>query len=242
MDSATRELAKAYLQELDAKLVNVKPSGKKVTVQFNPETVKVSFANQLQPSGDQTNGNASKQFVGSGTTKLNVLLWFDVTAPVSESATPGVGTVPGQPVDDVRKLTKDVAHFITPQKDPENPEKNLPPGVRFVWGSFQFDGLMESLEESLEFFSHDGKPLRASVTISLTQQKIQFAFTDPAPGPGTSPLSKASGRATFQGMADLRGKGTQWQQLAELNNIENPRFLQPGQLVNLNVKPPRIGV
>ena len=166
MDSATRELAKAYLQELDAKLIDVKPSGKKVTVQFNPETVKVSFANQLQPSGDQTNGNASKQFVGSGTTKLNVQLWFDVTAPVFESATPGAGTMPGQPVDDVRKLTKDVAHFITPQKDPENPEKNLPPGVRFVWGSFQFDGMMESLEESLEFFSHDGKPLRASVTIS----------------------------------------------------------------------------
>jgi hypothetical protein len=84
--------------------------------------------------------------------------------------------------------------------------------------------------------------LRASVTISLTQQKIQFAFKDPAPGPGTSPFSKASGRATFQGMADLRGKGAQWQQLAELNNIENPRFLQPGQLVNLSVKRPRFSV
>lgn len=233
MESSTRNLAKAYLQELDPKLE--KPSGKKVTVQFNPETIKVSYSNQLQPSGDQTNGNASKQFVGAGTTKLNVQLWFDVTAPVSESSTPGAGTTPGQSVDDVRKLTKEVAHFITSQKE----LGNLPPGVRFVWGSFQFDGMMESLEESLEFFSHDGKPLRASVTINLTQQKIQFAFADPASSPGTSPLSKASGRATFQGMADLRGKGAQWQQLAELNSIENPRFLQPGQLVNLNVKPPR---
>lgn len=240
MESPTRELAKAYLQELDPKLEHEKPSGKKVTVQFNPETIKVSYSNQLQPSGDQTNGNASKQFVGSGTTKLNVQLWFDITAPVSDSARP-TGTVPGQPVDDVRKLTKEVAYFITPQKDPDDPKKNLPPGVRFVWGSFQFDGMMESLEESLEFFSYDGKPLRASITISLTQQKIQFAFKE-TKSSGTTPLSKASGKATFQGMADLRGKGAQWQQLAELNNIENPRFLQPGQLVNLNVKPPRMSV
>jgi hypothetical protein len=239
MDSATRELAKAYLQELDAKLEHEKPSGKKVTVQFNPETIKVSYSNQLQPSGDQTNGNAAKQFVGAGTTKLNVQLWFDITAPVSEAATPA-GAVPGQSVDDVRKLTKEVAHFITPQKDPDDPKKNLPPGVRFVWGSFQFDGMMESLEESLEFFSYDGKPLRASVTVSLTQQKIQFAFAETKPRSGTTSLSKASGNATFQGMADLRGKGAQWQQLAELNSIENPRFLQPGQFVNLNVKLPRI--
>ena len=237
MESPTRELAKAYLQELDSKLEHEKRPEKKVTVQFNPETIKVSYSNQLQPSGDQANGNASRQFVGTGTTKLNVQLWFDVTAPVSESSTPGSGTVPGQSIDDVRKLTKEVAHFITPQND-----THLPPGVRFIWGSFQFDGMMESLEESLEFFSHDGKPLRASVTISLTQQKIQFAFHEQASGPGRTPLSKASGKATFQGMAEQRGKGAQWQQLAELNNIENPRLLQPGQFVNLNVKPPRISV
>ena len=53
-----------------------------MTVQFNPETLKVSFANQIQtPSGagDQS-GTPARQFVGAGTTKLALQLWFDVTA------------------------------------------------------------------------------------------------------------------------------------------------------------------
>ena len=52
------ELAKAQLIELDADFKNEKPGGQKVSVQFNPETLKVSFANQLvQPQGgDQAAG------------------------------------------------------------------------------------------------------------------------------------------------------------------------------------------
>ena len=75
-------------------------------------------------------------------------------------------------MDDVRKLTQKVAYFITPQKRRRIRSKLVPPGVRFLWGSFQFDGIMESLEESLEFFSPEGKPLRASIDAHLSQQKI----------------------------------------------------------------------
>src|SRR5436309_13162081 len=184
-------LAKAELHEVDSDFKHDKPGGKKVKVQFNPETLKVSFANQVQtPSGggDQK-GTPSMQFVGAGTTKLSVQLWFDVNAP------------DGQGVDDVRKLTQQVAYFITPNEQSEG--KFLPPAVRFLWGSFQFDGIMDSMEESLEFFSSEGRPLRAGVTFSLSQQKIQkFAFgkaeQPPAGGggvggtaAGTTPLTPA---------------------------------------------------
>ena len=53
-----------------------------VTVQFNPETLKVTFANQIvqgSGAGDQR-GSPARQFVGAGTTKLSLQLWFDVTA------------------------------------------------------------------------------------------------------------------------------------------------------------------
>src|SRR5438093_758847 len=71
-----------------------------------------------------TRGTSATQFVGKGTTKLSVQLWFDVTSvqPSGEAAT------------DVRELTKKVAFFITPKPAPEDPTKNVPPGVRFVWG------------------------------------------------------------------------------------------------------------
>ena len=58
---------------------------------------------------------------------------------------------------------------------------------------------MESLEESLEFFSTDGIPLRASMTMNLSQQKIdQYKFPKDVrartPLPGTRPLTAAPAR------------------------------------------------
>jgi hypothetical protein len=231
-------IAKAELREL-------MPSGQvsddnRVAVQFNPETLKVSFANQVVPpanagTGTDQRGTASTQFVGKGTTKLNVQLWFDVTsAPYEEAGS----------TSDVRELTKKVAFFITPKDAPNDPDTKIPPGVRFVWGSFQFDGIMESLEESLEFFSPEGVPLRASLTMSLTQQSIQFAFAEPGaaargagPGgraPGTAPMTQAPAGATLPGLAAAQGLGGNWQAIGRANGIENPRFLAPGLFIDFN--------
>jgi len=167
-------------------------------------------------------------------------LWFDVNAPQPE----------GSNETDVRKLTQKVAYFITPQATQDDPPKYYPPAVRFVWGSFQFDGMVDSVEESLEFFSSEGVPLRASVALSLSQQKItEFVFrpTNSPPGTGgpngaasgTRPLSQATAGASLQAMASAAGKGD-WQAIATANGIENPRLLQPGQLIDLNVSAPTI--
>src|SRR6266852_1519381 len=235
-------LAKAELHELQANSEKDLPGGQKVKVQFNPETLKVSFTNQIvTPSGggDQR-GTPSMQFVGAGTTKLSVQLWFDVNAPLAEGE---------EKVNDVRKLTQKVDYFITPKQDEKDKNKFIPPSTRFLWGSFQFDGIMDSLEESLEFFSSEGEPLRASVTFSLSQQKIQkFVFRDvPAPpggggvggaAAGTTPLTSAPAGSTLQGLAANAGMGSNWQAIASADGVENPRLLQPGQLINMNINVP----
>jgi len=230
------KLEKAELRQLNEKFeLEINPE-RNAKVQFNPESLKVSFANQLQtPSGagDQR-GTPARQFVGAGTTKLTLTLWFDVTAELPES---------DSQINDVRRLTQRVAYFITPVKEGD---KFLPPAVRFIWGSFQFDGLMESLEESLEFFSNDGRPLRASMTLNMSQQKItEFAFRSTNPGsappsPGARKLTQAPAGSTLPGMAASQGKGDDWQSIAAANNIENPRQLQPGQLIDMNVKKPSL--
>lgn len=244
------KIVKAELRELDSKGNETHAHG--VVVQFNPETLKVSFANQIVPptgKGADKRGTSAIQYVGKGTTKLNVQLWFDVSGVLPESQAR---------VSDVRVLTQQVAYFITPTKELQ-PGQSLPPGVRFVWGTFKFDGIMESLEESLEFFSADGVPLRASVTMSLTQQGIQFAFEKQDPkkdgataaaaaaaaksgagpaseGPaGTKPLAQARAGDTLQALASGIGKGNSWRAIAAANGIENPRLLSPGQLINLDV-------
>ena len=224
-------LEKAELIEIDADQFVINPD-KRTKVQFNPETLKVSFSNQLKTpdgGGDQT-GTAARQFVGAGVTKLSLQLWFDVTAPARDLPE----------VNDVRKLTSRVAYFITPREVSKGSKKMVPPIVRFIWGSFQFDGMMDALEESLEMFSPDGRPLRAGVTLSLSQQRIQFMFFDEKKSlqmrrmgkAGTRPMAQASSGSTVQKMASDAGRPDDWQSIAAANGIENPRRLEPGQLVN----------
>lgn len=219
-------LAKAQLIELDQSFEKEKDGGRKVAVQFNPESLKVTFANQIvQPQGgDQAAGNSGRQFVGAGTTKLALQLWFDVTAMEKDA------------VDDVRRLTQDVVYFMTPQKSDQDPAKLAPPGIRFQWGSFLFDGMVEALEETLEFFSPEGKPLRAAIALTLSQQKIlvsTFEGDGKVPNrPGQTPLKSAKQGDSLQGMAGKDGK-QDWQGIAAANGIEDPLRMSPGQLVNL---------
>jgi len=235
-------LVKATLQELKPDFSDLKPGGSSVTVQFNPESLKVSYNNQIEtPSGPGSQkGNAGSLHVGTRTTKMTLTLWFDVTRSDTSAS-------------DVRTLTQGVLYFIRPKPATGQADKTIvPPAVRFSWGSFIFDGVVESVEETLDYWSADGKPLRSSLNLSLSQQIIQTfdagqgsAKTQaiaalalqgtPVQGQsaGTTPLTAASSGSTLQGLADVSGS-LDWQAVASANGIENPRFLQPGQLVNLN--------
>ncbi len=224
---------KAKLYELQKDFVHVKKGGMQVDIQFNPETLKLSYSNQSSSSNTDTVSNTKlKQFVGGGTTKLSLQLWFDVTVPLPKSK---------EGAKDVRQLTEDVIFFITV---PEGQKPPVPPGVCFAWGSFLFKGVVESLEESLEFFSQDGIPLRASISLSLSGQKPlrktprtaggSDAQAGPGSGtPGTVPLSSAPMGVTLQSLA--ASAGLDWRAIADANNIENPRLLPPGQSLNLNI-------
>jgi hypothetical protein len=138
-----------------------------------------------------------------------------------------------------------VLYFITPQPDPNDRTKFKVPLVSFVWGTFEFKGIVESMDESLEFFSPDGKPLRASMSLGLTKQEILAKIREPSGGQGAAAAANAAaaqGRAisqaragdTLQNMASSRGRGSSWQDIARGNGIEDPLRLQTGQFLDLN--------
>ncbi|GJH13047.1 LysM peptidoglycan-binding domain-containing protein [Caballeronia novacaledonica] len=245
---AEQNLGKAHLVELDEDLNNDLSGGKTVAVQFNPESLKLSFANQIQNSNtsntggtaaakggggaDQSSGTQGRQFIGAGTTKLSVQLWFDATQ-ASEGS---------DRVDDVRRLTQQVIYFIKGKPAKSDASKFLPPGVRFTWGSFNFKGLIDSIEETIDFFSPEGKPLRSTISMSLSQQTILISdfgnASSPAGktrAPGTSPMTPASAGSTLQGLVLAAGASVDWQSIAAANGIDNPRQLVPGQLLDLSV-------
>ncbi len=231
-------LCKARLIELDQKFTAPKSGGQNIPVQFNPESLKVTYANQIvEPKGgDKAAGSAGRQFVGAGTTKLALQLWFDVTA--MEANTDAQSTGEQGIVDDVRRLTQHVVYFMTPQPAESDPKQLAPPGVRFEWGTFAFDGMVEAMEETIEFFSPDGKPLRAGISLTLSAQKILPRDNSKDTGnlparTGHQPLKIAKQGDSLQGMAAGLGKDD-WQSIATANGIEDPLRIAPGQFVNLN--------
>src|SRR3954464_12874124 len=131
-------LQKARLVEIrwDAQQQKAEPvdGGRVVEVQFNPENLKVTFANENR-GGDQP-GGSSRQFVGSGTSKLSVDLLFDTTDTGA----------------DVRRRTEEVAFFIEAKAEPGDKSRRVPPGLRFEWGSFVFQGVVDQLSETLDYF------------------------------------------------------------------------------------------
>jgi Contractile injection system tube protein len=225
------KLAKATLQEISwgaSGAVDKDVAGKATVafpVQFNPATLKVTYSNQ-KAGGDQPAGSPV-QFVGKGSTKLTLELVFDTTHLEEK----GTGGAP----PDVRAETVKVFNLMKPtQKGQGKKAKFIPPGVRFHWGSFLFEGVVDSMDENLEFFSSSGVPMRATVSLSLSQQDLQFQTRGgDAEAAGTSPFEEARAKDSVQQMAAKAGN-PHWKPVALANGIENPRMLAPGTLLNMS--------
>lgn len=209
-----------------------KTGAKSVAVQFNPQSLKVNYKNQQAGKGKQ--GTSGVQYVGTGSTSLSVDLLFDVTRPTGKQSD----------TSDVRYLTEEVNYFMRDLKK-EKEGKYSPPGVRFLWGSFLFDGVMDSMSETLEFFDPEGRPLRATVSISLSKQEIQFVRPESGPGPrsaeqeggGTAAEERPPGAENTSGkplqqIAAERGQQDNWKETARKNDVENPRAIHNPNALN----------
>lgn len=200
--------------------------GKTVEVQFNPENLKVTYSNENR-GGDQP-GGSSRQFVGSGTSKLAVDLLFDT----SDSGA------------DVRRRTEEVAFFIQAKAEAGEASRRTPPGLRFEWGSFVFQGIVDGLSETLDYFSEEGVPLRATLSLGVTRQAIEFVFGQPGRGgaaagrggvPGTMPLATARAGESVAGLAAGLGRSGDWTKVAAANGIEDALRLGAGARVDVRL-------
>jgi len=129
-------------------------------VQFNPTSLKISRQNNIDKGGATTN-TQRRQNPSAQSATLTFDLEFD-TAEEGDEKSPPL---------DVRKRTQIIRQFVEPTK--EKP-KDPPPPIRFIWGTFIFTGLVTQLTEDLDYFSPDGKPLRAKVSVTITEQDPDF--------------------------------------------------------------------
>src|SRR5215813_2255761 len=151
-----------------AQFTPLEPKGAAFPVMFNPASLKVSFTNKLQD--DQSGGaqkGQPKQNTQGTTSKLELDLIFD---------TSDVGT-------DVRQKSDQVKSLAVTTKGAET----KPPRFEFRWGSFAFTGVIESLNETLDFWSSEGLPLRASMQVVIQGLGADTVAKD---GPTQAALNK----------------------------------------------------
>lgn len=253
--NTARKITKAMLTEIrwtEDGTVEEVPDGMEFTVQFNPASLRVNYTNQVQ-TNDQSNAGA-QQYVGKGSSKMTIELIFDVSMPGGVEAEESSGDS-----TDVRHSIEKLAKFFQPKADesaPADQPRYVPPGVRFKWGSFLFDGIIESMDETLDLWSEDGRPLRATVSMSLSQQGIVLqrgraekrgaGNTLGGKAAGTTPMQAARAGDSIQNIAARAGAQKDWKSIAEANGIENPRDVKPGTLINTRPptkpKPPTISL
>ncbi|MDH5257470.1 MAG: hypothetical protein OEX07_05665 [Gammaproteobacteria bacterium] len=120
-----------------------------VDVHFNPVSLQYAITNTMSNQGNST---SSRQHVSSSSGKLTMDLIFDTT----------------HSGEDVRSRTKKIAAFMDPDDD------DVPPVVKFKWGIFIFQGMLEKYKETIDYFSASGVPLRASINLTMASQDTVF--------------------------------------------------------------------
>ena len=180
-----------------------------MTVLFNPASLKVSLTNRLQDeeSGSSgTGGGQPRQATRVTTTKLETELVFDST----------------QSGRDVRDYTSYVKYLGTASEG----DLPCPPNVEFRWGRFTYSGVVESLNETLDFWSFEGVPLRSTMQLVMQGTRVDQAV-EGAPDRATFNTVPPAGTGT-SGAASQLGAPVRRRAIAAANGIENMRMIAGG--------------
>jgi hypothetical protein len=175
-------------------------------VHFNPTTLQISIANTLEDKGQ---GKEKKQYVTKSSAKLSMDLIYDSTHD---------GT-------DVRLQTGKIAKLMEPAKR-EGDNAAPPSVVLFEWGTFKFQGLVESYKETIDFFAPTGVPLRASINLTLASQDKVFESLSQGSDSKFEPLVQnlATSSESLTDVATQAGNPNAARAIAANNGLESIRF------------------
>ncbi|MGD8587493.1 MAG: hypothetical protein PVG22_01540 [Chromatiales bacterium] len=222
------EVAKLYTvsEPLDRPVSELIAGETAVEIQFNPTSLKVSLSNSLKEN-ERSGSSRAAQFIDKSSSNLSVELIFDTSDKYLTRDQEGGG---GEEVQkDVRTLTGPIANTFM-QSDAVGDDTVAPQRCLFTWGSFAFVGVMESFDETLEFFSPKGTPLRATVAIKLSESRFQFRTEEARAAERDTPTLGSGGASATDATTAAGKDGKDWRDTAMYNGVESPRASSSGPL------------
>ncbi|MDD2621227.1 MAG: LysM peptidoglycan-binding domain-containing protein [Syntrophomonadaceae bacterium] len=186
-------------------------TNERIEVLFNPNEYVIETNNSFAWKKVPGFTNPIAQFISGEASILTMDLFFDTY----EKRT------------DVRDHTSLVAKLMEVDKD-----LHAPPVCRFVWGSMDFKGVIEKINERYTMFLDSGIPVRAVLQVrfakweSISEQlkRIPRQSSD-----RTKQKILQQGQQLWMLAGDEYEDPGLWREIARANGIDNPRVLESGQ-------------
>lgn len=179
-----------------------------IKAQFNPQQYSLGKSNQFASVAIPGRDSPIIQFVKGESETLSLELFFD--------------TFSFDPQKDVREVyTKKITDLLT-----INPESHAPPVCTVEWGELQFTGIIEKIDSKFTMFNKDGKPVRATLTLTLKQySELEGKRESPD---RTKVRIFLEGDSLWKLAHREYGDPSKWKIIAEANDIEDPLDIDPG--------------
>jgi Contractile injection system tube protein/LysM domain len=179
-----------------------------IKVMFNPEEYSLDSANTFAEVGIPGLARPPIQYVRGNLRTLKMELFFDTYEDRS----------------DVREHTGKIVALL--EKDPA---LKAPPILLFSWGMLNFKCVLDNVGQKFTMFLSEGIPVRATLSVTFKEyEEAQIEITHGLfVGPPT--VQNIVDGQTLSGIAgEILGDPGAWREIAELNNIDDPRKIKPG--------------
>lgn len=182
-----------------------------IEVLFNPSEYSLQAGNKYQWHTVPGLSMPVAQFVSGETSTLTMDLFFDTyEANV-----------------DVRKHTGKIMKIMDVDKD-----LHVPPICRFVWGSLDFQGIIEKVSQKFTMFLDTGVPVRATLNVTFKESqsvKEQYEHIPRQSADRTKQKTINQGEQLWMIASEEYEDPGLWRDIAKANQIDNPRHLKTGR-------------
>jgi len=223
---ATKSLKTAVIRPVNGRFANVP-----FEVLFNPAEYSIEKGNTFQSTSLPGLSTPVTQFVTGTADTLSMELYFDTYAKSSRH-----GNVILK--EDVRHYTRRIANLMEIDST-----LHAPPVCEFIWGppigtpeGIQFKGIIEKVSQKFTYFLDDGTPVRATLNVTFKEYKTveeQLADLKRQSSNKTKLRDFKEGDAVWRLAAVEYGDPQKWRVIADHNQLENPRLVEPGTQLEL---------
>jgi nucleoid-associated protein YgaU len=204
--------------------------GTQIQALFNPQTLTIAKATMWRRSPKPESDTSTAQFLYGEPATLTIELFFD-TYEIRQRVT---------------EYTQAVFALTTIQ---EHGELHRPPLCKLQWGNFnisdmyQCEWVLQNLNQQFSLFLADGTPVRATLGCTFRQWRsdaVEARLLDKQSADVAKTRTVRRGETLSSIAAEVYQDPTRWRPIAEANGLNDPRQLQPGQvLVIPTLRPPR---